>query len=138
MLNTFPVSAAAKRLGVTVKTMQRWDRNGRLKPASRTTTNRRVYTEAQLHDFLGLRQTGGVKATRIVAYCRVSSSAQRPDLANQRKILEQFVVARGLSDVDFIEEIGGGLNFKRKHFVALMDAIGRREVATLVIAHKDR
>ena len=36
----------AKRLGVTVLTLQRWDNNGTLK-AYRTPTNRRYYTEEQ-------------------------------------------------------------------------------------------
>lgn len=36
----------AKRLGVTVLTLQRWDNNGTLK-AYRTSTNRRYYTEEQ-------------------------------------------------------------------------------------------
>ena len=30
------------------------------------------------------------------------------------------------------------MNFKRPKFIALMDAVERREVRTLVIAHKDR
>lgn len=41
-------SEFAKRAGVSVKTLQRWDREGRLKPAGRTPTNRRYYTEDQL------------------------------------------------------------------------------------------
>jgi predicted site-specific integrase-resolvase len=45
---------------------------------------------------------------------------------------------RGLAGVEFIEEVGGGLNFKRKRFLALMDEIGRREVKTLILAHRDR
>jgi predicted site-specific integrase-resolvase len=68
----------------------------------------------------------------------VSSAAQKPDLLNQRKVLEKFVVAHGLANVEFIEEVGGGLNFKRKRFLALMTAIGQREVKTLVLAHRDR
>lgn len=44
----------------------------------------------------------------------------------------------GLADVEFIEEVSGGLNFSRKRFVALMDEIGRRKIKTLVIAHRDR
>jgi len=76
--------------------------------------------------------------TRIVAYCRVSSQAQKPDLANQRVVLEQFCAARGLADVEVVTEIGGGLNFTRKKFVALMQAVDRSEVKALVIAHKDR
>ncbi len=118
--------------------MQRWEREGRLIPVARSRTNRRLYTESQLREFQGLRQTGGVAPTRLVAYCRVSSAAQRPDLVNQRRVLEEFVTARGLANVEFIEEVGGGLNFKRKRFLALMDEIGRREVRMLILAHRDR
>ncbi|WP_420826326.1 MerR family DNA-binding transcriptional regulator, partial [Rhabdochromatium marinum] len=34
---------AAKLLGVTVKTVQRWEREGRLIPVARTDSNRRLY-----------------------------------------------------------------------------------------------
>ena len=47
-------------------------------------------------------------------------------------------MARGLANVEFIDEIGGGLNFKRKQFLTLMDAIGRQEIKILVLAHRDR
>ena len=76
---------AACLLGVTVKALQRWDREGRLVPAGRTESNRRVYTEAQLREFIGVRQHGHAPS-RLVAYCRVSSAAQRPDLVNQRRV----------------------------------------------------
>ncbi len=135
MENTIDASKAAELLGVTVKTLQRWEREGKLVPVGRTATNRRRYTEAQLLGYMGRRVE---IPNRTIAYCRVSSSAQRPDLANQRTVLEQFTVARGLANVEFVEEVGGGLNFKRKQFLALMDAIGRREVAILVLAHRDR
>ncbi|MCL6527611.1 MAG: IS607 family transposase [Thermaceae bacterium] len=128
---------AAKLLGVSVKTLQRWEREGRLIPVARTDSNRRLYTEAQLREFIGLRRSVA-EPTRIVAYCRVFSAAQKPDLVNQRKVLEEFVVAKGLANVEFIEEVGSGLNFKRKRFLELMDAIGRREVKTLILAHRDR
>lgn len=128
---------AAALLGVSVKTLQRWEREGRLIPTARTDSNRRLYTEAQIRDFIGLRQSV-CEPTRWVAYCRVSSAAQKPDLVNQRKVLEEFVVAKGLANVEFVEEVGGGLNFKRKRFLELMEAIGRREVKTLILAHRDR
>jgi predicted site-specific integrase-resolvase len=137
MENTLRTGKAAALLGVSVKTLQRWEREGRLVPAARTDSNRRLYTEAQLREFIGLRNTGRVP-TRAVAYCRVSSAAQRPDLSNQRKVLEEFVVAKGLANVEFVEEVGGGLDFKRKKFLDLMDAIGRREVKVLILAHRDR
>jgi predicted site-specific integrase-resolvase len=137
MENTISAGKAAKLLGISVKTIQRWEREGRLVPIARTDTNRRLYTVSQLKAFLGL-QIPEKQSLRVVAYCRVSSKAQKPDLINQRKVLEEFVIARGLANVEFIEEIGGGLNFKRKKFLVLMDEIGRREIKTLVIAHRDR
>ena len=137
MENTISTGKAAKLLGVSVKTLQRWEREGRLIPVARTDRNRRLYTESQIRKFIGLRNAVS-EPTRLVAYCRVSSAAQKPDLANQRKILEEFVVAKGLANVEFVEEIGGGLNFKRKRFLALMDEIGRQEIKTLILAHRDR
>lgn len=135
---TMSTGKAAQALGVTVKTVQRWEREGRLVPAARSDRNRRLYTETQIREFIGIARSGGIGPARLVAYCRVSSAAQKPDLANQRRVLEEFAVARGLANVEFVEEIGGGLNFGRKRFLELMDAIGRREVKTLILAHRDR
>lgn len=124
-------------MGRSVKTLQRWDRDGVLTPAARTKTGRRAYTLAQLDEFIG-RQSGQPEPYRIIAYCRVSSAAQKPDLKNQRRVLEDFAAARGLADVEWAEEVGGGLNFHRKRFLDIMDAVGRGEVKTIVLAHKDR
>jgi predicted site-specific integrase-resolvase len=105
---------------------------------ARADSNRRLYTVAQIQAFIGIRQAGGNEPSRVVAYCRVSSAAQKPDLVNQRRVLEKFVIAKGLANVEFVEEVSGGLNFKRKKFLALMDEIGRREIKTLILAHRDR
>lgn len=133
-MNTISVAEAAKYIGRSVKTMQRLDRCGILKP-TRTLTNRRQYTIEQLDSFLGRKRHSEGK---IVAYCRVSSAAQKPDLKNQRAILEQFCVGMGVANVEFIEEVGGGLNFKRKRFIEIIDGIVRNEINGLIIAHKDR
>jgi predicted site-specific integrase-resolvase len=137
MENTISTGKAAKLLGVTVKTLQRWEREGRLFPFARTKSNRRLYTVSQIQAFIGIK-SGKEPASRVVAYCRVSSAAQKPDLINQRRVLEEFVVAKGMANVEFIEEIGGGLNFKRKKFLVLMDEIGEEKIKTLLLAHRDR
>jgi predicted site-specific integrase-resolvase len=131
----FATGKAAAYLGVSVKTLQRWDREGRLAP-ERTPTGRRSYSKAALDSFL-LRGPAPAARTAI-AYCRVSSSAQKPDLKNQRRVLEDFCAARGVANVEYVEEVGGGLNLKRPRFVVLMDRIEARQVSYLVIAHKDR
>ena len=51
MDNIYNITQAAKILGFKVKTLQKWDREGRLVPAYRTPTNRRVYTESQLRKY---------------------------------------------------------------------------------------
>jgi len=58
METTLTITQAAALLGVTVKTLQRWEREGRLIPLSRTQTNRRVYTLAQIRAFQGLSVSG--------------------------------------------------------------------------------
>jgi predicted site-specific integrase-resolvase len=125
----------AKRVGVSVKTLQKWDRIGVL-PAKRTITNRRYYTDEDLAAALRLPRVQ--KARRIVAYCRVSSQAQKPDLANQRRVLEAFCKQRHIQVDEWIMEIGGGLNFQRKQFVQLVDAILDGQIEQVVLAHQDR
>ena len=51
---------------------------------------------------------------------------------------EDFCVARGVANVEYVEQVGGGLNLKRWKFVAIMDRIEAQEASHLIIAHKDR
>lgn len=136
MDNAYNIAQAAKYLGFKVKTLQKWDREGRLTPAYRTPTNRRVYTKSQLDEFIG-RQNQSTQ-TRVIAYSRVSSTSQKPDLVNQLEILKEYCEKSGLTNAEFISEIGSGLNFERKKFLEIMDAVERHEVKMLIIAHKDR
>ena len=131
----YTVSQFAKKVGVSVKTLQKWDRIGVL-PAPRTVTNRRYYTDEELARALRLPRVS--KDRRTVAYCRVSSQAQKPDLLNQRRVLEQWCEQQHISVDEWIMEVGGGLNFERKQFLRLVDAIIDRQVERVVLAHHDR
>jgi putative resolvase len=125
----------AKRVGVSVKTLQKWDRINVL-PAKRTITHRRYYTEDDLAAALRLPRVQ--RQRRTVAYCRVSSQAQKTDLVHQQAVLRDFCEHRGIAVDEWILEIGGGLNFKRKAFLALVDAILDGHVERVVLAHQDR
>ena len=120
-------------IGRAVNTLQRWDRMGILK-AHRTLTNRRYYTHEQYLKFIG--QKAAVK--NIMTYCRVSSAGQKKDLAAQKEAVEHFCVASGKPVGAALEDIGSGLNYRRKQFVRLMQMVERGEVFEIVIAHKDR
>jgi predicted site-specific integrase-resolvase len=63
----------ANLLGCSVKTLQRWDREGVLM-ANRTATGLRYYTHDQYLEHLGLKNKGN---GQIVVYARVSSYAAR-------------------------------------------------------------
>ena len=132
----YTVGEFAKRVGVAVHTLQRWDREGRL-PAHRTLNNRRYYTEADVATVLGTALETEPHRKSVV-YLRVSSPAQKLDLANQRTALEQFCVARGIIVDEWIVEIGGGMNFERKHLLSLVDQIVAGEIGRVIIAHEDR
>jgi putative resolvase len=125
----------AERIGVSVKTIQKWDRLGIL-PAKRTITNRRYYTDDDLAAALNLPRLR--KNRRTVAYCRVSSQAQKPELEYQKRMLEQYCQQQRIEVDEWITEIGGGMNFKRKQFLRLVDQILEGEVERVILAHQDR
>src|SRR6266487_697418 len=131
----YTVSQFAKRVGVSVKTLQKWDRIGVL-PAHRTVTNRRYYTDEELARALRLPRVS--KERRTIGYCRVSSQAQKPDLLNQRRVLEQWCEQQQINVDEWIMEVGGGLNFERKHFLRLVDSVIDGQVERVVLAHQDR
>ena len=57
----------AKRLGVSVKTLQRWDREGIL-VAKRNPNNRRYYTEDQYLEYIGSSKKKGRKLLLMQEY----------------------------------------------------------------------
>jgi putative resolvase len=73
-----------------------------------------------------------------IAYCRVSSQAQKPDLRNQQAILEKFCKQQAIEVDEWVLEMGGGLNFERKQLLRLVDRIVSGEVERVVLAHQDR
>ena len=66
----------ARLLGVTVGTLQAWDRKGLLK-AYRTPTNRRYYTEKQYLDYIGTDDLEIGTATTSTTALKPSEMAER-------------------------------------------------------------
>jgi predicted site-specific integrase-resolvase len=124
----------AERIGVSVKTLQRWDAYGTL-VAYRTPTNRRYYTEEQYLQYINRSK---VQQGRHVAYARVSSTNQKNDLKNQEKFLRDYVNSKGIILDDYIHDIGSGLNYKRKHWNKLLEDVMKGEIHTIYITYEDR
>ena len=81
----------AELLGVSVKTLQRWDREGTLK-ANRTPTNRRYYTYDQYLQFKGINTENDER--QVVIYARVSTRNQivnNEELSPQEELVQDIV-----------------------------------------------
>lgn len=125
----------AELLGVSVKTLQRWDRDGILK-ANRTPTDRRYYTYDQYLQFKGIQTKNDRRD--IVIYARVSTRNQKDDLQNQVDFLKQFCNAKGMIVNQCIEDFGSGLNYNRKKWNKLLDDVMGNKIKTIIITNKDR
>lgn len=81
-----------------------------------------------------LRERNVLNKTRVkICYCRVSSNKQREDLERQVKYMKEK-----FPTYTIIQDIGSGLNYKRKGLQELMEKAINGEIEELVIAYKDR
>lgn len=123
-----------KILNISMKTLQRWDNDGTLS-AYRNPKNRRYYTKEQIDKFLGKERSVNKKN---VAYARVSNKGQKDDLNNQIKFIQDYVNAKGEILDEIVSDIGSGLNYKRKNWNKLLDAVMNNEIDTIYVSYKDR
>ena len=125
----------AELLNVSVKTLQRWDREKTL-VANRTPTNRRYYTYDQYLQFKGIGRDTDFR--KIVIYTRVSTRNQTDDLEKQVDFLQQYVNAKGLIADDIVRDYGSGLNYNRKKWNQLLNEVMENKIKVIFISHKDR
>ena len=126
---------AARALGVSVKTIQRWDKAGLL-PVVRTATNqRRIPVDAIRHV---LNAPG--KSSRCAIYARVASVTQEQEgnLLRQVERLQQVARERGYLIVSLIAEQASGLNEKRKGLNRLLELIEQQAIDVVLIEDPDR
>ena len=135
-MNTYKPNEFAEMIGVSVKTLQRWDKDKKL-IAFRSPTNRRYYTYNQYVEYMGKIVQEKDKRKTII-YTRVSSSGQKDDLKNQVEFLKQFANAKGLIVDEVFEDIGSGLNYNCKKWNKLLEDCMLGLIKTIIVAHKDR
>lgn len=125
----------AKLLNVSVKTLQRWDREKTL-IANRTLTNRRYYTYDQYLQFKGIVKDADFR--KIVIYTRVSTRNQSDDLENQVDFLQNYANAKGLIADEIIRDYGSGLNYNRKKWNQLLVEVMENKIKMILVSHQDR
>ena len=132
-LQYYSIHKFAKILGVTPQTLRNWDRRGKLHPHHTADNGYRYYSEEQLHEVLKIQP----KPKRVIGYCRVSSPKQKDDLARQIENVRMYLLAQG-EPFEIIEDIGSGINYKKKGLLELIRRIEQEQVTKIVILYKDR
>jgi predicted site-specific integrase-resolvase len=117
---------AQKKYGYHPKTLANWADDGKIQ-FTKSPGGHRRYAVASLE------AVASDPTKEIICYVRVSTRSQKDDLQNQLDY-----VSSHYPQAECITDYGSGLNFKRKRFLKLMERVSRREVATIVVAHKDR
>lgn len=127
------IGEASEALGVSITTLRRWEREGKLIP-ERTAGRQRRYDLAKLKPelFYAAQQD-----RKTIAYARVSSHDQKDDLERQKQVLELYCAKQGWT-FEVIADLGSGMNYNKKGLKRLLDEIIEGRVGRLVVAHKDR
>ena len=122
MLKTLRQYADENR--VTYRTAWNHYREGKIPGATLTDTGR-------------VRLPGPVNVIepKAAIYARVSSSENKSNLASQAQRLERYCTAKGWQIVSVSQEVGSGVNDKRKKLEKLSQA---EDWNILVVEHKDR
>lgn len=133
MDKTYGIGTFAKRIGRPVQTVRRQEREGQL-TAKRLPSGHRYFDESDVR-----RLIGSAPENRLtVVDGRVSSVGQKNDLAAQVEAMETYCRHVGIAVDEWVQEMGGGMSFKRKPFLDILNRIQRGEIKKLRVAHQDR
>lgn len=116
--------------GVSPSALRNWASSGKLEHI-RTPGGKRLYFVDGVENLLGINRTTTGKRGYI--YARVSSTKQQPDLERQIQELQEAYKGYIL-----IQDIGSGINFKRKGLNTLLDRAINGMVSEVVVMHRDR
>jgi len=127
---------AAEELGISIRTLIRWDQAGKLRAVRTAGNQRRIPVE----ELFRLRRQGEPQAPRCALYARVSSVGQEQDghLARQTERLKEAAHARGYAVVAVITEQASSLNERRRGMKKLLTLVGEQAVDVVLIEYPDR
>ena len=127
------IKEASEFLGVSMDTLRRWERTGKI-TSFRTEGGHRRYEKKDLIKF---KKDDSVEPRITIAYCRVSSSDQKEDLQGQIQNVSQYCIANGYQ-FQVISDLGSGLNYNKKGLRELMELICSNQIERIVVNYKDR
>ena len=121
---------ACEFLQVSISTLRKWDREGKI-DTYRTPGKHRRYS-TQLSTKISRNIVTDVQKQKI-CYCRVSSPHQKNDLQRQKEFLQSKY-----PDYRIVQDIGSGINWKRGGLKTILELAMQNKLETVVVAHKDR
>ncbi|MBQ7457413.1 MAG: IS607 family transposase [Desulfovibrio sp.] len=128
------IGEAAKVLGVSISTLRRWQKKGKIVPVL-TQGGHRRYDMSKLlsRDCCAAKS----KERTTIAYVRAASPDQKADLERQKEILEEYCTKNGWT-FEILTDFGSGIDYHKQGLKQLLKAILAERVSRLVITHKDR
>src|SRR6185312_5380342 len=119
----YSIHEFSKLISRTPQTLRNWDKSGKLKPHHTGSNGYRYYSHDQLKEVLGIEEV----VKKVIGYCRVSSNKQKDDLERQVENMEIYLDSLNI-DYEIIEDIGSGINYKKKGLRQLLKMINNKEV----------
>ena len=128
------IGQVSKILGISLSTIYRWEKLGKIKHCFRTIGNHRRYLKSNI-DKISNSENNHKKT---IAYARVSTHKQKNDLENQKLFLKNYCIEQKINNFEVISDLGSGLNFKKKGLNKLISLITTQSISTLILTYKDR
>jgi len=119
-----------KLLGVTTKTLINWSKTGKIN-IIKSPSGIRLNSIKDIQNILGCNID--IKEKKKIVYCRVSSNKQKDDLERQKDFFRHEY-----PDHLLVEDIGSGINWKRKGLKTILEQSMQGNISEIVVAHRDR
>ena len=136
------IGEAALALGVCTKTLRRWESKQQLSPSFRTAGAHRRYAKEVIDRLKSTPNEAAAEEPRpTLTYARVSSHDQVGDLKRQTQTLRSYCTREKELAEDKVvsgEDVGSGMNFKKKGLRTVLKAVLGKEIAEVVVAYPDR
>ncbi|QSR84709.1 IS607 family transposase [Methylacidimicrobium sp. B4] len=118
------LSVWARQQGLCYKTAWRMWKDGKLPVPAEQLPTGTVIVHAEER-----------QPSSVALYARVSSADQKGDLDRQLARLTEFALARRLSIVEAVKEVGSGMDGQRK---GLLRLLRDPKIGTILVEHRDR
>lgn len=137
------IGQAAAMLGVSIKTLRRWEKAKKFIPKFRTTGGHRLYKRGDIISFINHTYRSNhihAENLRAAIYVRVSSSRQKTsgDLSRQIETLTQYCAEKKYQIVKIYEDVGSGLNDARKGLMKMLEDASKGLFEVLMVNYNDR